>query len=220
MNRPSAYPPTVPVSPLRIAVLISGGGTTLRNLLEHIRDGRLDAAVGVVISSNPDSPGLQLARRAGIESLVCRREEFPGTEAFSQKIFERCRAAEVDAVVLGGFLKLLSLPADFANRVLNIHPSLIPSFCGRGYYGLRVHQAVLDYGCKITGCTVHLVDEQYDHGPIILQRCVEVRGDDTAESLQQRVFAEECRAYPEALRLYAAGRLRVEGRRVRILPDS
>ena len=117
---------------------------------------------------------------------------------------------------MAGFLKFAPVPADFANRVVNIHPALIPAFCGLGYYGLRVHQAVLDYGAKISGCTVHFVDNQYDHGPIILQRVVPVEEEDTPETLAARVFAAECEALPEAIRLFAAGRVAVDGRRVRV----
>ena len=121
---------------------------------------------------------------------------------------------------MGGFLKRLSIPADFANRVVNIHPALVPSFCGEGFYAHRVHEAVLEYGAKLSGCTVHFADNQYDHGPVILQKAVPVRDDDTPETLAARVFAAECEAYPEALRLIAAGRVSVEGRRVRIRPES
>jgi phosphoribosylglycinamide formyltransferase 1 len=138
---------------------------------------------------------------------------------FSQAVFDGLRAAEVDLVVLGGFLARLEIPADFAHRVMNIHPALIPAFCGAGMHGKHVHAAVLARGCTVSGCTVHFCDNEYDHGPIILQRCVPVEFDDTPESLAARVFEEECKAYPEAIRLYAAGRLRIEGTRVRILPE-
>ena len=121
---------------------------------------------------------------------------------------------------MGGFLKRVTIPDDFANRVTNIHPGLIPAFCGQGFYGHRVHEAVLEYGAKLSGCTVHFADNQYDHGPIILQRAVPVLDDDTPDALAARVFEAECEAYPEALRLIAAGRVKVEGRRVRILPAS
>jgi phosphoribosylglycinamide formyltransferase-1 len=120
---------------------------------------------------------------------------------------------------MGGFLKLVHIPPDFQNRVMNIHPALIPAFCGQGFYGHRVHQAVLDYGCKLTGCTVHFVDQQYDHGPIILQTPVRVRDNDTAETLAARVFEAECEAYPRAIRLFAEGKMHVEGRRVRIAAE-
>jgi len=125
-----------------------------------------------------------------------------------------CREASVELVVMGGFLKHVRIPPDFEHRVVNIHPALIPAFCGKGFYGLRVHSAVLEYGAKVSGCTVHFADNQYDHGPIILQLTVEVRDDATPETLAHRVFAQECEAYPEAIRLFASGHLRILGRRV------
>jgi phosphoribosylglycinamide formyltransferase 1 len=203
-------------SPLRCAVLLSGGGTTLQNLLDKIADGRLAAKVVLVVSSKADAYGLERARRAGIGTVVVNRKEAGSLEAFSQRIFAACRDAAVDLVCLGGFLQLLQVPDDFAGRVMNIHPALIPAFCGKGYYGHFVHEAVLAYGAKITGCTVHFVDNQYDHGPIILQRTVSVLEDDTPETLAARVFAQECEGYPEAIGFFAAGRLRLDGRRVRI----
>jgi phosphoribosylglycinamide formyltransferase-1 len=203
-------------APLRLAVLISGGGTTLKNLLERIDEGRLDARVELVISSNPSARGLQLARDASIPTETHERRSFHSADDYSRAVFQPCRDAEVDLVAMGGFLKFVPIPADFENRVMNIHPALIPAFCGRGLYGLLVHRAVLDYGAKVTGCTVHFVDNQYDHGPIILQRTVPVEANDTPESLAARVFKVECEAYPEAISLFAAGQLRVEGRQVRV----
>jgi len=205
-----------PLSPLRLVVLISGGGTTLKNLLDKIAGGELDARVERVISSNPAARGLEFAAAASVPAVVVQRSDFANVNDFSEAIFRHCRAAEPHIVVMGGFLKLVRIPPDFENRVVNIHPALIPCFCGKGYYGPRVHAAVLAHGCKISGCTVHFVDNEYDHGPIILQRAVPVHDDDTPQSLAARVFAAECEAYPEALRLFAAGSLRVEGRRVRI----
>jgi len=203
---------------LKIAVLISGGGTTLRNLLARIAAGQLDAQIVLVISSNPAAGGIRFAQEASIPCEVLQRKDFASQDDFSQAIFDRCRAAGVDLVAMGGFLKRLTIPEDFLNRVTNIHPALLPAFGGEGFYGRRVHQAVLEYGVKITGCTVHFADNQYDHGPIILQKAVPVLDDDTPETLAARVFQAECEAYPEALQLIAEGRLRVEGRRVRILP--
>lgn len=205
--------------PFRIAVLISGGGTTLRNLIEKVATGQLLVEIALVISSNPNARGLQFAAEAGIPSLVIRQKDFASQDEFSQAIFDRCREAKVDLVVMGGFLKRLTISDDFQNRVVNIHPALVPAFCGKGYYGRRVHEAVLEYGVKITGCTVHFADNEYDHGPVILQRAVPVLDDDTPETLATRVFAAECEAYPEALRLIAAGRVSVEGRRVRIMAE-
>jgi phosphoribosylglycinamide formyltransferase-1 len=207
---------TFPLSPLRLAVLISGGGTTLRNLLAKIEAGQLDARVVTVVSSNPAARGLEFARAAGVPTAVIERGSYPSVAAFSDAVFGHVRDAEPHLVAMGGFLKLVHIPPDFQNRVMNIHPALIPAFCGKGYYGHRVHQAVLDHGGKVTGCTVHFVDQQYDHGPIILQSTVPVRDDDTAETLAARVFEAECELYPRAIRLFAEGKLRIEGRRVQI----
>jgi len=201
---------------LPIAVLISGGGTTLKNLLVHITERALPVEITLVISSAADAKGLHHAEDAGIKTNVIRPQDHAATEAFGDQIFQACRDANVKLVVMGGFLKFVPIPADFENRVINIHPGLIPAFCGKGFYGLRVHQSVLEYGAKVSGCTVHFVDNQYDHGPIILQRVTEVRDDDTAQSLQQRVFDLECEAFPEAIRLIAEGRVRVENRHVRV----
>ncbi len=191
-------------SPLPIAVLISGGGTTLRNLIEKIRAGALPVEICLVISSNPQARGLQYAADAGIPSLVVEKKKSVSEADFSAAIFGPCRAAKVQYVVMGGFLKHVLIPPDFENRVLNIHPALLPAFGGKGMYGLRVHEAVIASGAKESGCTVHFVDNIYDHGPVILQRRVEVRPNDTPEALQARVFAAECEAYPEALRKLAS----------------
>ena len=204
--------------PVRVAVLISGGGTTLRNLIQKIEAGTLDAEILLLVSSTPKAGGLQFAEKAGIPSAVVRRKDFDSQDAFSAAIFDRCRQAGVDVVVMGGFLKRVTIPDDFSNRVINIHPALIPSFCGEGMYGHSVHEAVLDYGAKVSGCTVHFADNQYDHGPVIMQKAVPVLDDDTPGALAARVFEAECQAYPEVLNLIAAGRVTVEGRRVRVAP--
>ena len=202
---------------IRLAVLLSGGGTTLRNLLDRIRAGTLDAEVVCVVGSNPRAYGLTRAREAGIPTAVVERKGCASRAEFSERVFALCRDARAELVCLAGFLQLLTIRDDFRGRVLNIHPALIPVFCGKGMYGLRVHQSALEAGVKVSGCTVHFADNAYDHGPIILQRVVPVLDDDTAETLAARVFAAECQAYPEAIQLFAAGRLRIEGRRVRIL---
>jgi phosphoribosylglycinamide formyltransferase-1 len=199
----------MPDAPLPIAVLVSGGGTTLRNLIEQIAAGALPVEIRLVISSNPQAKGLEFAAAAGIRALVVEKHKSLTPEAYSSAVFGPCRDAGAKIVVMGGFLKHVLIPPDFENRVVNIHPSLIPAFCGRGMYGHRVHEAVLAAGARTTGCTVHFVDNQYDHGPIILQRAVDVLPDDTPGSLQARVFAAECQALPEALRLIAAGRVQV-----------
>jgi phosphoribosylglycinamide formyltransferase 1 len=203
--------------PLRLAVLLSGSGTTLQNLLDSIARGDLPAAVAVVVSSNDAAFGLSRAGQAGVPTHVVERKACGSREEFSRRIFDHCRDAKADLVCLAGFLQLLTIPDDFHNRVLNIHPALIPAFCGKGFHGRHVHEAALAAGVKVSGCTVHFADNEYDHGPIVLQRVVEVRDDDTPETLAARVFEQECQAYPEAIRLFAQGRLRVEGRRVRII---
>jgi len=204
----------------RIAVLISGGGTTLRNLIQRVEAKRLHVQIALVISSNPEARGLQYAAQSGIPSEVIQLRCFASQDTFSAAIFDRCRQAGIDLVVMGGFLKQLTIPPDFTNRVTNIHPGLIPAFCGQGFYGHRVHEAVLEYGVKLSGCTVHFADNQYDHGPVILQAAVPVVDGDTPETLAARVFQAECEAYPEAIELIATGRVRIEGRRVRIVPAS
>ena len=200
--------------PIKIAALLSGGGTTLQNLLDLISADQLDARVELVVSNNADAFGLERARQRNIQTLVVNRKAADSREEFSRRIFDACRAAKVDLVCLAGFLQLIQVPTDFLGRVMNIHPSLIPAFCGKGFYGHHVHEAVLAYGAKITGCTVHFADNEYDHGPIIMQRAVPVMEGDTPETLAQRVFDAECKAYPEAIRLFAEGRLRIDGRRV------
>jgi len=203
--------------PTRLAVFLSSGGTTLQNLLDRIGDGRLNAQIVLVVSNNSDAFGLVRAENAGIPTAIVDRKLSASREDFSRKLFDLCREHRADLVCLAGFLQLISIPDDFQGRVMNIHPALIPAFCGKGFYGHHVHEAVLASGTKITGCTVHFCDNQYDHGPIILQRAVPVLDDDTSDSLAARVFEQECEAYPEAIRLFAEGRLRIEGRRVRIL---
>ena len=205
---------------IRLAVFLSGGGTTLQNLLDRIADRRLPAQVVLVASNNADAFGLIRAETAGIPTAVVERKAFESREQFSRGLFDLCREHQVDLVCLAGFLQLIRIPDDFQGRVMNIHPALIPAFCGKGYYGHHVHEAVLAYGAKVTGCTVHFCDNQYDHGPIILQRTVPVLEGDSADSLSARVFEQECEAYPEAIRLFAEGRLRIEGRHVRILKPS
>ena len=183
----------------RLAVLISGSGTTLRNLLQWQTAGKLAAQIVLVGSSSADAAGLQYAAAAGIPSFVVDHRTVRDEVEFSRQIFTRCRELTVDYVVLGGFLRKLRIPADFQRRVVNIHPSLIPAFAGKGFYGRRVHEAVLRQGCKITGCTVHFVDDEFDHGPIIDQAAVRVQDSDTPETLAARVFAAECELYPAVI---------------------
>jgi phosphoribosylglycinamide formyltransferase-1 len=199
-----------------IAVFISGGGTTLKNLIDKIAAGELPAEIKLVISSNSTAGGLRFAREENIPTLVVEKKHHAAPESYSKAMFVPCREAGVELVAMAGFLKHVLIPPDFEGRVMNIHPALLPAFCGAGFYGERVHRAVLEYGVKVSGCTVHFVDNHYDHGPIILQRTVPVHSGDTPQILAARVFEQECRAYPEAIRLYAEGRLRIEGRIVTV----
>jgi formyltetrahydrofolate-dependent phosphoribosylglycinamide formyltransferase len=202
--------------PIRLGALISGGGSTLANFLAKIAAGALAAEVPLVVASRADCGGIARAREAGLHCEVVERRSFTTVSEFSEAIFSLCRDARVDLVTLAGFLALIEVPADFQYRVMNIHPALIPAFCGKGFYGHKVHEAVLERGAKISGCTVHFADNVYDHGPIIVQSTVPVHDDDTPATLAARVFAAECEAYPKAIRLFAEGRLKVEGRRVHI----
>jgi formyltetrahydrofolate-dependent phosphoribosylglycinamide formyltransferase len=203
--------------PIRLGVLISGGGTTLANFLRRIEDDQLRAEIPIVIASRPGCGGLDHARAAGIRTEVVARKACTSVEDFSDRIFALLRETRVDLVPLAGFLSLIRIPDDFANRVMNIHNALIPAFCGKGLYGIRVHQAVLARGVKVSGCTVHFADNLYDHGPIIVQRPVPVHEEDSPEALAARVFEAECEAYPQAIQLFANARLEVLESRVRIL---
>jgi formyltetrahydrofolate-dependent phosphoribosylglycinamide formyltransferase len=191
---------------LRLAVLLSGSGRTLENLLEWIAAGRLAASVAGVVASRGDVRGVRLAERAGIPVSVLPPAGRPLAD-WSDAIFAACREANPDLVVMAGFLHLVAIPADFAGRVINIHPALLPAFGGKGFHGLHVHRAVVARGCTVSGCTVHLVDNEYDHGRILLQKTVPVLRDDTADSLAARVFAAECETLPEAINRIAAGGL-------------
>jgi phosphoribosylglycinamide formyltransferase-1 len=197
-----------------IAVLISGGGTTLKNLLAWHGRGELPVQFATVISSNPKAKGIQFATDAEIDTAVIRKKSFSTPDEHSQAVFDHCRARGAQLVVMGGYLEHLLIPDDFENRVVNIHPSLIPAFCGKGFYGSHVHEAVLAFGAKLSGCTVHFVDNQFDHGPIIAQRSCPVLDSDTPESLAARVFELECQLLPECVRDYALGKITVNGRRV------
>lgn len=200
----------------RLAVLLSGSGTTLQNISDRIADGALDAEVVCVIASRQDAYGLQRAENAGIPAVAVPRKAYESHSAFNEAIWAALREHTPDLIVLAGFMSLIHVPEDYAGRMMNVHPALIPAFCGRGMYGHHVHESVLDRGVKVTGVTVHFVDEKYDHGPIILQEAVPVHDDDTPESLAERVQAKERELYPKAIQLFAEGRLDIDGRRVRI----
>jgi phosphoribosylglycinamide formyltransferase-1 len=203
-------------APLRVAVFLSGSGTSLENLFETIDRGELAAEVALVISSKPGAFGLERARRRGVPAVAISRKQLRDIGAFNDAIHAELAKYDVELVVLLGFLSLFELRGKFEGRTLNVHPALIPAFCGKGFYGRRVHEAVLEAGVKLSGATVHFVDEEYDKGPIIAQEAVPVREDDTPESLAQRVQAAERRLVPQAISLIAAGRVRIEGGRTHI----
>jgi formyltetrahydrofolate-dependent phosphoribosylglycinamide formyltransferase len=203
---------------VRLAVLLSGSGTTLQNFIDRIAARRLDARLEVVISSRADAFGLERARLHGIPSVTVARKDHADVGAFNDALHAALVPYAPDLVLLAGFLSPFQLRAAYAGRVLNVHPALIPAFSGKGFYGRRVHEAVLASGVRLSGCTVHFADDEYDHGPIILQRSVPVLDDDTPETLAARVALVEREAYPEAVRLFAEGRLEVVGRRVRVRP--
>ena len=185
--------------PVHLGVLLSGGGRTLQNLLDRIEDGSLAARVEVVVSSHPDAQGLERARKKGIPAHVVNYREFPDPESFSLSVTQALRRHAVDLVVMGGFIRKYLIPPEYEGRVLNIHPALLPKHGGRGFYGHRVHEAVLAAGEKESGCTVHFADDRYDQGQVILQKRVPVLPGDTPETLAERVFQAECEAYPEAI---------------------
>ncbi len=203
---------------LRVVVCVSGGGTNLQAILDAIDHGDVtNARVASVISNNPGAYALERARRHGIEAVCVSPRQFGSREEFNRAFLEKLDAAGADLVVLAGFLVVL--PAEvvqaYRNRIINIHPSLIPSFCGKGHYGLKVHEAALERGVKVTGATVHFVDEGTDTGPIILQQPVLVREGDTPQELQRRVMEEaEWKILPMAIDLIANGKIKVEGGRV------
>ena len=187
----------------RLAVLLSGSGSTLQHLIDRVADRRLSASIVGVVSSRPDAYGLERARRAGIPATVERKA-----------VFDTLRAWRPDFVVLAGWLHLLRIPPDFAEKVVNVHPSLLPAFGGKGMYGRYVHEAVLASGARVSGCTVHFADDTYDTGPIIHQAVVPVLDDDTPDTLAERVQAAEREAYPDALAKLATSSWRVSGKRV------
>ena len=208
MRERSTRPPMEPDMnpPLRIAVLVSGSGRSLENLAEAIARGEVPGEIVLVLASSRKAFALERAKRLSIPSVVVDGERKLSPPEFSRAAFAAIERAGADVVVMAGFLRLLPLPEAWIGRVLNIHPALLPAFGGKGYYGDRVHEAVLAAGVKETGCTVHYVDNEYDHGPVLLQRRVLVREDDTVETLGARVFEEEKIALPQALRMHAKRR--------------
>lgn len=204
---------------INIGVLISGSGTNLQAIIDNIKNGKIDGKLQIVISNRKDAYGLIRAKKAGIETIYINRKEFNSREEYNKKIIEELSKRKVELVVLAGYLNILSeeFIYRYRGRIINIHPSLIPSFCGKGCYGERVHEMALERGVKLTGVTVHFVDEGTDTGPIILQKAVEIKDNDTVESLKERVLKVEHELLPEAIRLFCEGRLAIEGKKVRII---
>lgn len=206
---------------LRLGILVSGRGTNLQAIIDKIDCGYLaDCEIAAVVSNRPQAYALERARQNGIPAVCISKKSYASCEQYDNALIEYFEQYNVGLVVLAGFLSMLgeAFIAKYHNRIINIHPSLVPSFCGKGYYGIIPHQKALEYGVKVTGATVHFVDCEYDSGPIILQKAVEVKDDDTPESLQLRVMQQaEWQLLPEAIRLFSEGRLVPEGRKVRIL---
>ncbi len=205
---------------LKIAVLVSGGGTNLQAIIDEVETGTIsNTKIEVVISNNKNAHALERARQKGIEALCISPKDYESRAEFNKEFLEKLNTYEVDLVVLAGFLVVIpeEMIAKYRNRIINIHPSLIPSFCGTGYYGLKVHEAALARGVKLTGATVHFVDEGTDTGPIILQKAVAVEPEDTPEILQRRVMEQaEWKILPEAINLIANGKVSVENGHVKI----
>lgn len=205
--------------PIQLGVLISGGGTTLVNIHDKITGGQLEARIRCVVSSSKRAAGVDKARQLGYPVHVIGRKKYPDDDTYSAAINTVLAQYTIDLVVLAGFLKKY-LPAEqFSTACINIHPALIPAFCGYGYYGMRVHEAVWQKGCRVSGCTVHLVTPEYDAGPIIIQKAVALKSKDSPEAIRAKVFALECQAMPEAIALFQQGRIRFEGTRAVIEDD-
>ncbi len=209
---------------LKVAVLVSGGGTNLAAILDAVKDGTItNARVEAVISNNPNAYALKRAAKRGIAHACISPKSFESRERFNRALLDKLKELEPDLIVLAGFLVVIppEVIAAFRNRIINIHPSLIPAFCGKGYYGLKVHEGVLSRGAKVTGATVHFVDEGTDTGPILLQKAVAVEETDTPETLQRRVMEQaEWKILPEAIHLIANGRVRIADGRAVVLPDG
>lgn len=192
---------------LLLGVLLSGGGRTMVNIQQEIDAGNLNAKIVLVISSRSTVKGVERARQIGLEPVIIRKKDYRDTEDFSRQIALELDKAGVDLVVQAGWLCLWYIPENYEDRVMNIHPALLPSFGGQGMWGHHVHEAVLKAGCKVSGCTVHFCTNEYDKGRIVVQRCCEVEDDDDADSLAERVFEQECIAYPDAIDIFAENRM-------------
>ena len=209
---------------LNIGVLVSGGGTNLQKLIDAQQAGKIEnGAIRVVVASRTDAFALERAKRAGIEAIALCRRDYPDVESYSEALIHALQARDVDLVVLAGFLTITgdNFIKAYENRIMNVHPALLPAFGGKGFYGLHVHEAVLARGCKLTGATVHFANEVCDGGPIILQKAVEVKDGDTPETLQRRVMEEaEWVLLTQAVSLFCEGRLQVKDGKVNILAEQ
>ncbi len=199
------------MSRLKIAVLISGSGTNLQTLIDETEKGNINARIKLVIANRKNAYGLERAKRHSITTACFRAKDYPSANDFDKAILSALKKSDIDLVVLAGYLSILTptFIATYPNRIINIHPALIPSFCGKGYYGLKVHQAAIDYGVKLSGATVHFVDSGTDTGPVIMQESVPVFPDDTPEILQKRVLKVEHRLLPKTVKLFCENKLQV-----------
>jgi phosphoribosylglycinamide formyltransferase-1 len=207
---------------LRIAVLASGRGSNFEAILTAITEERLKAEIGLVMSNKSKAGALEIARNHNIPAVHFSIKQYDSQEEFDYAFLKLLHDYEINLIILAGYLKMISpvIIKKYKNRILNIHPALLPSFGGKGLYGHYVHEAIIEYGCKVSGVTVHLVDEEYDTGPIVMQRCVPVEENDTPDTLAARVLKQEHKIYAEAIQLFADDRVLVEGRRVKILTPS
>lgn len=203
---------------MRLAVFASGNGTNFQAILDSISSGLLDAEPVLLLTDNSDAHSVERAHRANVPTAVIKRKNFLDKSSYVKALLEALVDSRSDFIALAGYMKLV--PSEvvnrFRNRITNIHPALIPSFCGKGFYGMRVHKAVIEQGCKVSGVTVHLVDERYDTGPIVAQHCVPVYSDDTPDTLAERIHPVEHRLYPRVLQLFSIGAIHIDGRIVRI----
>lgn len=202
----------------KIGVLVSGSGSNLQSIIDNIENGNIKGQISLVISNKKDAYGLERARQNNIKGIYINHKDYENYEQFNDAIIQELVKHDVQLVLLAGYLKILSekFIEKYKNRIINIHPSLIPSFSGKGYYGLKVHQAAIDYGVKLSGATVHFVDEGADTGPIIMQEAVEVNYEDDAQTLQQKILQIEHKILPLAVKYYCEGKIEIQGRKVRI----
>lgn len=210
------------VNPLRIAVMVSGQsrGSNMQAIIDACKSGKINGDVALVVGAKDDAPAMDRARAAGVSAVAISAKSFASDEAYGDAVLAALRENRIDLICLAGYMRVLGqkIIDAYRDRILNVHPALIPSFCGKGMYGHHVHEAVIARGVKYTGVTVHFVDEDYDSGPIVIQTIVGVDSDDTADSIAAKVLVQEHKTYTDAIALFAQGRLRVVGRKVTILP--